>query len=299
MGHWMTRGVLGFVVLALVAAACGTGGSEFADQGPTTTTVATTTTEAPSTVVTETTEADRPRATQGTRRNLRNSESTTTTTLTAGETTTTTSADVGTTTTTQPTTTTIPSGEGVGITGTIGVIGCSNTDDSAQGYDEASTLNLLSWGPLGGGSLTNWGTTTREEYPIYWGFYDERRPADGYDGAWVQVCIRGSEMADATLGQADMDRMAHVIDQIKARDPSIPIWISPMNAFVEVCPAVGEHGQELSANAVNWAVANISGVSQGPLLGPLAPNQTRDGCHPNKAGRALIGAQLVAFFDGT
>lgn len=297
MGHWITRGVLGFIVLALVTAACGTGGSEFADQGPTTTTVDTTTTVAPSTVVTETTEARGPRGAQGTRQDFRNTSSTTTTT--SGDTTTTTDDVEGSTTTTLPTTTTVPSGDGVGITGSIGVIGCSNTDDSAQGYEEASSLDLLSWGPLGGGSLTNWGTPEREEYPIYWGFYDERRPADGYDGVWFQVCIRASELASATLGQGDIDRVTHVIEQIKARDPGIPIFISPIHTFIGICPALGEFGEELSANTVNWALTNLSGLTPGPLLGPLAQNQTRDGCHPNKVGRALVGAQLVAFFDGT
>ncbi len=227
----------------------------------------------------------------------------TTTTLAAvaetTTTTTTTTATTTTTTSTTTTTTTAPPSNAL-VDGQIGVVGCSNTAMAAAGYDVVSDLDLLTQGGLTGGSVAVWGNDGPRRYDRYWGFYDERRPAEGYSGAWFQLCIRTTEHG-GSFNDAVRLWVAHVIGEIQERDPGIPIWVSGVNTFEEghLCPTVGPEGPAIAAEAADWAAANIDGVERGPDIGPVLASQFDPGeaCHPNLEGQAVLGAQLVEFFD--
>ncbi len=202
-------------------------------------------------------------------------------------------------TTTTTTTTTEPPAAAV-VNGQIGVVGCSNTAMAAAGYDVASDLDLLTQGGLTGGSVGIWGNDGPRRYDRYWGMYDDRRPGAGYAAAWVQLCIRTTEHGGSF--SSDIQRwIEHIVDEIHERDPGIPIWISPVNTFEEghLCPTIGEEGPAIAAEAADWAAETIDVVDRGPDIGPVLVSQFDPGeaCHPNFEGQAVLGAQLVEFFD--
>lgn len=181
-----------------------------------------------------------------------------------------------------------------------GVIGCSNTDQAVRGYTEQSSKDLILGGDLGGGSAPRWGDPGNRRYSQYWALFDERRPSDGYDGVWVQLCLRNGEHG----GVFDANEAAwvtHIVEQVRQRDEGIPIWVSPINSYIEgyVCTALGVDGAEIASITADWAATNLENVLRGPDFGPLAPEQIgqRDDCHPNGAGEALLGQQLIEFID--
>ena len=184
--------------------------------------------------------------------------------------------------------------------GAIGVVGCSNTAQSVDGYHDVSNAGLLTPGALGGGAISLWGDPSKGDYSMYWSFYETRRPAEGYAGTWAQLCIRASEHQGAF--DADEEQwVTHIVEQIQARDPGIPIWISPLNFYGDgvVCESVGVEGPAIAAEAADWAASALAGVFRGPDLGPIEQSDlgVRDNCHLGREGRALVGAQLSAFFD--
>lgn len=228
-------------------------------------------------------------------------ETTTTTTEASAPTTTSTAEPVATTTTSSTTTTTTsaPDEPGRG-TGVIGVVGCSNSAIAAAGYDAVSDRDYLTQGGLTGGSVEVWGNPRPARYQRYWGMYDSRRPADGYTGTWVQLCIRTTEH-HGSFNDNIKGWIEEIIGQIQERDPGIPIWISPVNTFADDvdCSTIGPEGPAIAAEAADWAVANLPGVERGPDLGPISADQMdpTSACHPNRDGSLVLGEQLVEFFD--
>ena len=187
-----------------------------------------------------------------------------------------------------------------GTASRYGVIGCSNTDQTVTGYLELSSKDLIFGGDLGGGSLTRWGDPGDRRYDLYWELFDERRPAEGYDGVWVQLCIRNGDHG-GVFDESEATWVTHIVDQVHLRDAGVPIWISPINFYADgqVCSSVGPDGPAIAAMVADWAATNLDNVFRGPDFGPLAPQHigVRDDCHPNDSGETLLGQQLVEFID--
>ncbi len=225
---------------------------------------------------------------------------TSTTTTTAATTTTTTTTTTSPPTTTTSTTTTTAAPAASPSSGPIGVIGCSNTHQAVNGYLSLSTIDALTGGDLGGGSVPRWGLPNGDDYALYWGLYDARRPAAGYSATWLNLCLRSGEHGGA-FDDAEKSWITHIIEQVHVRDPGITIWVSPLNFYADghVCTSTGVDGPAIAAAAADWAGATFANVARGPDLGPLEPSHigVRDDCHPNGAGESLLGQQLVSFFD--
>ena len=227
-------------------------------------------------------------------------ETTTTTETTQATTTSVVGTTVTPATTTSSTTTTAGPGESGHGTGVIGVVGCSNSAIAAAGYDAVSDRDYLTQGGLTGGSIEVWGNPRPARYKRYWGMYDSRRPADGYTGTWLQLCIRTTEH-NGSFNDNIKTWIEQVVGQIQERDPGIPIWISPVNTFTDdvTCSTIGKEGPAIAAEAADWAVENLPGVERGPDLGPISADQMdpTSECHPNRDGSLVLGEQLVEFFD--
>ena len=218
------------------------------------------------------------------------------TTSTTSTTTTTPSMSESTSTATiQPQVPSIDIGDGI-----IGIVGCSNTSQAVDGYHDVSDAGLLTPGGLGGGSISKWGDPFNRDYSTFWSFYDTRRPAEGYAATWVQLCITTSEHQGA-FDSDEQQWVNHIVEQISARDPGIPIWASPLNFYGDgvVCESVGVEGPAIAAKTADWAASALAGVFRGPDLGPVEQSDlgARDNCHLGRDGRALVGAQLSTFFD--
>ena len=175
----------------------------------------------------------------------------------------------------------------------VGVVGCSNTAEHVDGYRAASDLDQMPQVRLGGLAFDMWGDPSLRDFDSAWRKYDSGRPAGGYQGAWVQMCI--------TSGTPDPNGLLSVVvDQIHQRDPDIPIYVSPINQFDEghVCSRVGPDGFEVSSAVAEWGLTNLP-VQAGPITGPIGPGtvSSGDNCHLNEEGVALVGDQLVAWFD--
>ncbi len=177
-----------------------------------------------------------------------------------------------------------------------GVIGCSNTAQSVEGYRVMSDLDLLVSGGLGGGSLGRWGDPTAIEHESYWSLYADRRPAAGYTAVVWQICLRDSEHDDVMSTEHEQ-WATFVIDKVRALDPGVTIHVMPLNFYLHECPATGAGGPSVAAAIADWAVAEL-GLARGPDLGPLDTTQViSDLCHLNGAGKDLVGGQLVDYLD--
>ena len=209
---------------------------------------------------------------------------------------TTTTEPSSTTTVTDPTTTstlgtTTTTSEPPPLSAGIAGLGCSNTFDALAdpgGYLDQSAEDNLIVVAAGGHTISNW-ADGRSWNSRYIGF----RPATGYTGLWIHLC----ERAGAGL---DVNDVVTIITNARALDPGIPVWLSPMNTYDGVfCPVTG--GNEISEQGeqvVAELTSSMTGVVAGPDLGPLTSDMVRrDDCHPNSQGVALMGAQLVEFFD--
>lgn len=186
---------------------------------------------------------------------------------------------------------------GVGGGGDIGVIGCSNTAQHVDGYLAASQLDRLIPMPLGGGDLIAWGDPSSAGYASYWQELSDHVVPGTVDAIWVQLCIRGRAPEMTADEQA---ALAHVLDRLRTQYGDLPIYVSGINLYEEgyVCRKTGEFGVAVAWDLVDWAIEN-HGVIEGPMTGPLGPGTVDDdGCHLSPAGEELVGAQLVAWFDG-
>lgn len=211
-------------------------------------------------------------------------QSETTTTTTVPETTTTTTVE-------DTTTTTVP-GESLGTA--IAAVGCSNTRNASEGYLDLSAEDNLIVVAAGGHTIETWANNTQSSRKDPWGRYLDFRPADGYDGVWLQLC----ERIDPGLTTENV--VTIIEDLVWANDPGIPVWLSPLNYYTdESCSVTG--GNTIShagAVIIDQLTATMENVHYGPILGPLTDDMLRrDDCHPNKDGAALLGSQLVGFFD--
>ncbi|HJR92251.1 MAG TPA: S-layer homology domain-containing protein [Acidimicrobiia bacterium] len=179
--------------------------------------------------------------------------------------------------------------------GSIGVIGCSNTAEHVVGYWQASDVDLLAaeLPGLGGGSLAEW----QDPGSKYWAEFAAAEPPAGYEGIWIQICIRETEN-DGAMTATHQRWMESVVAEVRRRVGSVPLYVSPLNYYTgaEGCPLTGPSGQTVTVELADWASSNLD-VWRGPDTGPLDADQLSDGCHLNQEGQHLVGEQLVEFFD--
>jgi len=174
--------------------------------------------------------------------------------------------------------------------GSLGYIGCSNTEQSVAGYHSVSDKGYF-WPPYstGGFGITAW---SRPDTTA-WMLFDQMVAKYGQPKAvWVELCEQAVSPVNFTSVRDELNILrAHTT-------PSAVFYISPLNLYAQgiLCPATGPHGVNDTIGFVNEAV--VQGLAQrGPVLGPLATSLLQsDMCHPNSAGQTLLGNQLAGFF---
>lgn len=203
---------------------------------------------------------------------------------TAAATSTTSTTAIVTTSTSIVSTTTQPDNSGDGI---FGLVGCSTTRDAVDGY-VALGGNLV-WDlddQYAGGSIDRWSTADSRK----WQDFERLLAANGYPGRlWWQLCTGGENVPTIETARA-------VLAEIHRRLPGVPIYASAQPGYADghVCRMAGADGPQMMSDFVEILV-NSGEVNAGPTIGPLSKAQTKDGCHANEAGQALMGGQLADF----
>lgn len=168
------------------------------------------------------------------------------------------------------------------------MVGCSNTEQAVAGYLNVSDQDHLVNTARGSATIARWANPSSQA----WNRYDQNRPPSGYTAAWVNLC----ERAETGLSSSNIDS---VLSLIWARDPNIPVVMSPLNFYTDDdCPASGGNTipDQGAVFADQYAAANPL-IVRGPDLGPLNDSHTTDNCHLNTTAQALVGYQLAGFFD--
>ena len=139
---------------------------------------------------------------------------------------------------------------------TIGVVGCSNTRQHIEGYISASDLDQF-WDPTGleisGGTLRTWATDLTDR-SSYWADFSQNIGRQGVDAVWIQLCIRDLESSSAGMTPGQQNDLKLVVAEVQRRAGDVPIYVSPLNGFVENdCPATGPYGVSNAVLLANWA----------------------------------------------
>jgi hypothetical protein len=173
-----------------------------------------------------------------------------------------------------------------------GYIGCSMTANTIDGYRALGATRF--WPTLGyrigGGVLKRWsaGSST------YWAEYDQQISTFGPAASLVFMVCAGK--AGAGVSNPIMSS-ALAVAEAKAEGTAIVILGQPEYVDGHLCKILGNTlaEQETALAKVRSAVAHALslGAQPGPTMPELGPTTTRDGCHANDAGKALLGQALL------
>jgi hypothetical protein len=176
-----------------------------------------------------------------------------------------------------------------GAAHSMGYIGCSMAENTAQGY--AADGGTRMWGPYatGGDVVQSW----TDPNSSAWQLFDQQAAMSGKPVAvWVQVCVFTNGATYAEVRQMIANTRQHAA-------PGVKIFISgqPQYDPGHVCPLAGASGPQLTDSLAKQAGAdptqNVTYVGQFHLTNSEVVS---DGCHANTAGQADLGRQALAFW---
>jgi hypothetical protein len=176
--------------------------------------------------------------------------------------------------------------------GPIGFVGCSFSNNAVEGYHLVGGQRFWDTVPqYNGGSVSIWAEdlTGRSRY---WQGFDAMLTAHPDTSIiWWQVCNSPSDDETTLYENARL-----VLAEIQRRVPGARVYVSGQHSYSggHVCrgePDGPARMQRLADRLVTEGLAVA-----GPVMGPLAESQTRDGCHANQQGMTVLGQQLLSFF---
>src|SRR5579884_627996 len=172
----------------------------------------------------------------------------------------------------------------VPATGTIGFLGCSNTDDAVLGYEKDVNGPGRFWdihSGYGGGAISDWANSD-----MYWALFEAQLAKHPVVAIWWHLCMHPHTT------QAEVDAVFARLRQDVG--PSVPIYVSAMASYSAAgeCPMADPAGSEVFYHQL----ISSGKVLPGPVLTPLSPQNTKpDGCHPQKSALLSDGQRLKAF----
>lgn len=170
---------------------------------------------------------------------------------------------------------------------TMGYIGCSMGENTAQGY--AADGGTRMWGgyATGGDVVQSWTDTTSSA----WQLFDQQAAMFGKPTAvWVQVCVFTQ---GATI--AEVDQMIANTRQHAAPGVTIYITGQPQYDPGHVCPLAGASGPALTDTLAQQAAADpTQNVTYKGTFHLSDSEVVSDGCHANTAGMADLGEQALS-----
>lgn len=177
--------------------------------------------------------------------------------------------------------------------GTIAVVGCSYTGEEAEGYrrvSEEDNLADVTREELSGFTLSDWANGSSDA----WNVFKNHEPVGGYEGAWVELCLDGSEEDGFYVEQ-----VKSVLERLKTGYGLYPreVYVSGESPY-ESAKLCKERNAGVSSRIADL-VSATEGVRRGPDVGPISSSELEDdGCHLSPVGEERAGGQLVGYFDG-
>jgi hypothetical protein len=173
---------------------------------------------------------------------------------------------------------------------TMGFIGCSMAENTAQGYVADGGTKM--WGPYGTGGLVvqNWTNTNSSA----WQLFDQQVAKFGRPTVvWVQICI----FANPGATYDEVKQMIANARQHAATGATIFITGQPQYDAGHVCSLAGANGPQLTDSLARQAGSDSTQNVRYPGQFHLANSEVvSDGCHANTAGQASLGRQALAFW---
>lgn len=177
-------------------------------------------------------------------------------------------------------------------TGSIGFAGCSFTNNAVEGYHQLGGKRF--WDVIrqyNGGSVSMWSGGATGQSRRYWNGFQNALDAHPDTGIiWWQLCNSPQDDVDTLYRNALL-----VLEEIQNRVPGALIYISAQHAYMAGHTCNDPDGPARMQALADRLVAEGLALA-GPVMGPLAESQTRDGCHGNLEGMDVLGEQLIAFF---
>ncbi|KAI1133304.1 hypothetical protein F5Y10DRAFT_287700 [Nemania abortiva] len=172
---------------------------------------------------------------------------------------------------------------------TMGFIGCSMSENVAQGYVASGGKRM--WGPYGTGALVvqSW---TDSASPAWQKFDNQAALYGKPDTVWVQICIFANPGATyAEVKQLIANARAHA-----APNATVYITGQPLYDPGQYCFLAGQGGAELTDRLAQQAANDTSQSVIYPGSFILHTAEVQDGCHANTAGQQSLGKQAIAFW---
>ncbi|RKU40999.1 hypothetical protein DL546_003848 [Coniochaeta pulveracea] len=172
----------------------------------------------------------------------------------------------------------------------MGFIGCSMSENVAQGYvaDQGQRM----WGPYGTGGLVvqSWTNTNSPS----WQKFDQQVAKYGKPSAvWVQICIFQNP-------GATYDEVKQLITNARQHAASgAQIYITGQPIYPDnpsSCYLAGSNGPQLTVDLAKQAAADATQNATYPGEFKLMKNEVQDGCHANTAGQKSLGLQAISFW---
>ena len=170
---------------------------------------------------------------------------------------------------------------------TMGYIGCSMGENTAQGY--AADGGTRMWGgyATGGDVVQSW----TDPNSSAWQLFDQQAAMFGKPTAvWVQVCVFTQGATIAEVDQMIANTRLHAA-------PGVTIFITgqPQYDPGHVCSLAGANGPALTDSLAQQAAADpAQNVTYKGTFHLTNSEVVSDGCHANTAGMADLGHQALS-----
>ncbi|KAK3899185.1 hypothetical protein C8A05DRAFT_37221 [Staphylotrichum tortipilum] len=175
-------------------------------------------------------------------------------------------------------------------TPTMGFIGCSMAENTAQGYLTVDGQRM--WGPYGTGGMVvqSWTTTSSPS----WQLFDAQAAKYGLPSAvWVQFCI----YADPGITYDEAQLLIANARQHAAPGARVYVTGQPGYEGDGVCARAGKDGPAITAGMARRVAEDEKLNVTWPGEFTLRKGEVlADGCHANVAGLEALGRQAVAFW---
>lgn len=184
----------------------------------------------------------------------------------------------------------------------LGYIGCSMTRDTFQGYQELGAV--LAW-PVGtynlsGGVLGAWvvrGSRWRGDRNGAFEGYVQKRNAQPPAAVLFMVCLNNKTTAKLTDMQLVIGNLIHFSPNVEIYLTSQPRYTAG-HLCTNLANSLSHQESQLAAidTVISQAITN-GWAASGPDMPVLAPSQLRDTCHANQTGRAILGQEIIDWWQ--